>query len=110
MVVISNNPDHQEPPRQLSKEEEEELIERLGGAEAIRQSLADFREVTDRFRRDEKGLIDQYPNKWAVVGKDGLIAAFDSLEEAGAFARANGLQNPHFVIEYLDPDPPLLVL
>ena len=110
MVVILNNPERRKPARSLSKEEEEELIERLGGIEAIRQSLADFREVTNRFLQDEKVLIEQYPNKWAIVGKDGLIAAVDSLEEAGEYARANGLKNPHFVIEYLDPDPPLLVL
>ena len=110
MVVICNNPERIKPARRLSEEEKEELIERLGGAEAIRQSLADFREVKNRFLQDEKVLIEQYPNKWAIVGKDGLIADLDSLEEAAAFAKAKGLKNPHFVIEYLDPDPPLLVL
>ena len=110
MVVICNDPEHRKPAKSLSEEENAELIERLGGAEAIRQSLADFKEVMDRFRLDEKVLIEQYPTKWAIVGKDGLIAALDTLEEAGAFARDKGLRNPHFVIEYLDPDPPLLVL
>ena len=110
MAAISNDPEHRKPARTLSEEEKAELIERLGGAEALKQSFADFRAVTNRFRRDEKVLIEQYPHKWAIVGKDGLIAAVDSLEEAGNFARANGLKNPHFVIEYLDPDPPLLVL
>ena len=110
MVVICKDPEHRKPAKSLTAEEKAELIERLGGAEALKKSFADFREVTNRFDQDRKALIEQYPNKWAIVGKDGLIAAVDTLQEAGAFARANGLKNPHFVIEYLDPDPPLLIL
>ena len=110
MVVISNKPEHREPAKSFSEEEKAALIERLGGAEAVKKSFADFQEVTDRFRQDEKALIEQYPNKWAIVGKDGLIAVVDTLQEAGALARAKGLKNPHFVIEYLDPDPMPLIL
>ena len=110
MVVISNNPEHQEPPRQLSKEEEEALIERLGGIEALKKSFADFREVTNRFGQDRKVLVKQHPNKWAIVSKDGLIVALDTLEEAAAFARKSNLESSQFIIQYLDPDPPTLIL
>ena len=110
MVVISNNPEHQEPPRQLSKEEEEALIERLGGAEALKKSFADAREVSNRFREDWKVLIEQYPNKWVIVGKGGLIAAVDSPEEARDFAKKNDLESSQFMIQYLDPDPLKLIL
>ncbi len=110
MVVISNNPEHRKPPRQLSKEEEEALIERLGGIEALKKSFADFREVTNRFDQDRKVLIKQHPNKWAIVGKDGLIVAVDTLEEARAFARKGDLRTSQFMIQYLDPDPPKLIL
>ena len=110
MVVICKDPEHRKPAKSLSAEEKAELIERLGGAEAVKKSFADFQEVTDRFRQDEKALIEQYPNKWAIVGKDGLIAAVDTREEAGAFARKNGLKTSQFMIQYLNPDPPALIL
>ena len=57
----------------------------MGGEEALKQSFADFREVTDRFQRDEKVLIEQYPNKWVIVGKDGLIVAVDTLGRSRGF-------------------------
>ena len=110
MVVICKDPEHRKPAKSLSAEEKAELIERLGGAEALKQSFADFREVTDRFQRDEKVLIEQYPNKWVIVGKDGLIVAVDTLEEAGAFAKKNELETSKFMFQYLDPDPPALIL
>ena len=110
MVVICNDPEHRKPPKSLSEEEKEELIERLGGAEALKKSFADAREVSTRFRQDWKVLIEQYPNKWVIVGKDGLIAAVDSPEEARDIARKNDLESSQFMIQYLDPDPPKLIL
>ena len=110
MVVICNNPERRKPAKTLSAEETAELIERLGGAEALKKSFADFREVTNRFLQDKKVLIEQYPNKWVLMGKDGPLALGDTFEEVREYARANGLGNPHVVIEYLDPDPPLMIL
>lgn len=110
MVVICNDPEHRKTAKSLSKEEEAELIERMGGAEALKKSFADFREVTNRFEQDRKVLIEQHPNKWAIVGKDGLIAALDTRSEAGEYARSKALETSHFIIQYLDPDPPALIL
>ena len=110
MVVICNDPEGPKLARIPSEEEKAELIERLGGAEAIRQSLAEFGEVMDRLLQDRKVLIEQYPNKWVLMSKDGPLAFGDTFEEVREYARANGLGNPHVVIEYLDPDPPLMIL
>jgi hypothetical protein len=110
MVVTCNDPEHRKPAKSLTGAEKEELIERLGGKAALKKSFADFREVTNRARRDQKGLAAQYPNKWAIVGKDGLIAVLNTRSEAGEHARSEGLETAQFIIEYLDPDPPALIL
>lgn len=110
MVVICNDPEGLKPARIPSEEETAELIERLGGAEALKKSFADFRAVTNRFLHDKKVLIEQYPNKWAIVGKDGLIAALDTRSEAGEYARAKDLKSSQFVVVYLEPNPPALIL
>ena len=110
MVVICNDPERRKPAKTLSEEETAELIERLGGAEALKKSFADFRAVTNRLLQDRSVLIEQYPNKWVLMSKDGPLAFGDTFEEVREYARANGLSNPHVVIEYLDPDPPLMIL
>ena len=110
MVVIGNDPEGRKPAKSLSEEETAELIERLGGAEALKKSFADFREVTDRYLQDKKVLVEQHPNKWAIVDKDGLVAALDTRSEAGKYARANGLKSSQFMIVYLEQNPPALIL
>jgi len=110
MVVTCNDPERRKPAKSLSEAEKEELIERLGGAEAIRQSLAEFREVNRRMDRERTTLTVKHPNKWVLMGKDGPLAFGDTFEEVREYARANGLGNPHVVIEYLDTDPPTMIL
>lgn len=110
MVVISNDPQRLKQANSLSEDEKKELIDRLGGAEAIRQSLAEFREVNRRMDRERTTLTVKHPNKWVLMSKDGPLAFGDTFEEVREYARAKGVSNPHVVVEYLDPDPPLMIL
>ena len=91
----------------LSKEE---VIELIGGLDAVNKAFDDFREVTARLDKDRKALSRKYPHKWVVVGKDGLLSVEDSLEEVSKFTETNRVKHPHFAIEYLDPDPPVMIL
>ena len=91
----------------LSKEE---IIELLGGAEALKQSSLDFQQVDDRLRQEKKALVQKYPRKWVLMSKDGVLAIGDTSEEVRNFAESKGLRNPKMIVAYLDPDPPALIL
>ena len=96
-----------ENPGDLNKEE---MIELMGGAEALRKSSFDFEHVTERFRQERKTLVQKYPHKWVLVSRDGVLAVGDTSEEVRSFAESRGLINPQVIVEYLNPNPPALIL
>ena len=110
MVVICKDPKYREPDKRLSEEEKAKLIERLGGAEALKQSSLDFQQVSARLQQERKSLLQKYPRKWVLMSKDGLLAVGDTYDEVRNFAESKGLRRPKVIAEYLDPNPPPLIL
>ena len=51
--------------------------------------LGEFREANKRLAAEYKVLLDEYPDKWVAMSKDGVVATGDSIEEVRvAFAEA----------------------
>jgi hypothetical protein len=88
----------------------EEIIELLGGAEALKKSSLDFQRVTERFWQEREALVQKYPRKWVLVSKDGVLTVGDTFDQVWEFALSKGLRRPQVLTEYLDPDPPALIL
>ncbi len=88
----------------------ERAIEEMGGMEVIRKEFAEFEKVISRMHSDEDELTRKYPYKWVAVGKDGLLEVGDTLEAVVVAVKSRGLKNPDYVVRYLDPDPPDLIL
>ena len=88
----------------------EQIIEQMGGMEAINKRNELFSQVIQRMNEDEAALTEQYPYKWAAVGKDGLLEVGDSLEEVVAAVESRGMKNHEYQAMFLDPDPPILIL
>ena len=90
--------------------DEEQIIERMGGQEAILKAMSDYQQVRERMDHEQDALVRKYPHKWVVMGREGCLVAVDTLIEAREFVEENGLKNPGFLFRYLDPDPPALIL
>jgi hypothetical protein len=60
--------------------------------------------------QENEALTAQYPNQWVAVGKDGVLAVRDSMEEVFAAVESADLRGSEFVVEFLDTDPPDLIL
>ena len=87
-----------------------ELIKELGGVKALRDYKAQFHQVVLRLDQERTNLLDKYPNKWVAVGRDGVLAVADSMEDVFAEVESMGLSGSEFEVEFLDSDPPDLIL
>ena len=87
-----------------------EIIAELGGVKALRQGKDEFHEVVLRMDKEYTALKERYPNKWVAVGKDGVLAASDSMEEVFAAVESADLGGSEFMVEFLDTDPPDLIV
>ena len=64
-----------------SEDELEELLAHLGGAEALRDDPNDFRKAVNRLWTERELLIENHPERWVSMGKEGVAAIGDSIEE-----------------------------
>ncbi len=88
----------------------EQIIECMGGEEAILKAMSDYQQVLERMDHERNRLVRKYPHKWVVMGREGFLVATDTLIEAREFAKENCLKNPDILFRYLDPDPLALIL
>ena len=87
-----------------------EVIGSLGGEKASRERKDLFHEVLMRMDKEYPTLMDKYADKWVAVGKDGVLAVADSMEEVFAEVESAGLSGSEFEVEFLDSEPPNLIL
>ncbi len=86
------------------------MIEEMGGAHTLIKDLAEFRQLRIRASEERTALIEQYPDRWVAVGLDGLLAVGDSEDEVLQAIDDKGIPRSEVVVEYLDTDPPVLIL
>ena len=63
-----------------------------------------------RLKREHSSLLEKHPQKWVAMGKGGVLALADSMEEMCEALETVGLRKAVYVTEFLDPDPPILIL
>ena len=54
--------------------------------------------------------MDQHPYKWVSMGKGGVVAIGDSIEEVVAATEAKAVSIADRIVEFLDPNPETLIL
>lgn len=106
-IVSNGASNRKESPKQTSIGE---IIERLGRGKVLREKKEEFHQVISRMDKEYPTLMDQYPDKWIAVGKDGVLAVADSMEEVFAEVESRGLSGSEFEVEFLDSNPPDLIL
>ena len=86
------------------------MIEEMGGAHNLIDDLAEFRQLRIRMSEQHTALIEQYPDQWVAVGLNGLLAVGESQDEVLQTLDDRGIPRSDVVVEYLDTDPPVLIL
>ena len=94
--------------------DELEYVTAVFGPDGPFKKLRENRElrekVTSRFWDEREELTKNHPRKWIAIGEDGVHILGDSLEETLAEFREQGHGDSAVVLEYLDPNPPILLL
>ena len=93
-----------------SEDDFEEMLAQLGGVQALRDDPNDFRKAVNRLWGERGSLIEKHPNRWVSMGKDGVVSVGDSIEEVVSATEAKGVSTADVIVEYLDPNPEMLIL
>ncbi len=86
------------------------IINELGGAKALMEEMDEYQEIVLRMRKERPHLAADYPDKWVAMGREGLLAAGDSMDQVLGQLEDQGVDGVDVVIEFMDTDPPLLIL
>ena len=94
----------------MDKDHVKEVIEGLGGAKALMDEMDEYHGIVARMRKERPSLVERHPDKWVVMGQEGVIAVGDSMDEVLREVEGRGLHGADVVIEFLDTDPSPLIL
>ncbi len=104
-----NDPISPEMNAELIREHVEK-IKKSGTAKARHEQLREYSKIHHRLRKESAALLEKYPRKWVAMGKTGIVTLGDSQEEVLAELENRGLGNSDVAIQFLDPNPPILIL
>ena len=87
-----------------------EVILGDGGIEVFLKEMKEFHDAVTRLWDEYDTLMEKYPDKWVVMGKDGVLAVCDSRKEVFSAIEPARTRGDAYVVEFLDTDPEPLVL
>ena len=94
----------------MDEEYAREVILGDGGVEAFLKEMEEFHDTVTRLWDEYDALMEKHPDKWVVMGKDGVLAVCYSHKEALSTVKPIRARGDAYVIEFLDTDPESLVL
>ncbi len=99
----------------LTKREAEQLLDdacRMIGMSggSMDEEGADYEAAWLRMDRERETLTQQYPDKWVAMGKDGVVAVGDTLDDVVAKSDAQGVRRGSVDIKFMDTNPSPMLL
>ena len=94
----------------MDKDYVKEVIEGLGGTKVLMDEMDEYHQIVARMRKERPSLVEHHPDKWVAMGREGVVAIGDSMDEVLREVEGWELRGADVVIEFLDTDPPLLIL
>lgn len=86
------------------------MIEEMGGVGVLIDDLTRFHKLHVLIANEHASLIEKYPGKWVAMGEGGVVAAGDSKDEALDAIERRGIRRLDAIVEFMDTDPPVLIL
>ena len=98
------------PAREVVGQELEDLIESMGGHEAVRESLRRFEERCDRFYGRWAEFVSKYPDHFVALAVDDTVLASETLEGIFAEIDGRGFRRGDCVVKYVSAKPEVWIL
>ena len=99
----------------LTKGEKERLLE--SAVEMIKKSGTagdeeglEYQAAWLRMNQEWETLMSEYPNQWVAMGKDGVVAVGDSLDDVFAKVNAKRVPPGRIDVKFTDTNPSPLLL
>ena len=86
------------------------VFEGLGGVKGLVEGMREYHMVVVRMRAERADLIEKYPDRWVAMGRGGVLAVGDSMNEVLEEVERLGIDSGEIAVEFLDTTPPLLIL
>ncbi len=92
------------------REEVERFVAEMGGKEALLKGMQEFEDACIRMYSEYDSLLERFPNKWVAMNHEGRLFVGDTHEDLLADFKSQGVDSDGYNIEFLDPDPGILIL
>ncbi len=97
--------DRNTPPIDLT-----EIVEKMGGAERIREDLRRFSRRVDLMDARRAELMELYPDKWVALLDDGRAIAADSLGDVLKELDEQGISRREAVVKLMETSPSVIII
>ena len=87
-----------------------EVVEKLGGAERIREDLQRSSHRSRRMDARRAELEELYPDKWVALLDDGDVIAADSLEGVLKELDERGISRRETVVKLMESSPSVIII
>ena len=94
----------------MDENQVKKIIESLGGAKVLMNEMDEYQEVITRMREERPNLVVSYPDQWVAMRREGVLAVGNSMDEVLGQVETLGVHTADVVIEFMDTDPPVLIL
>ncbi len=89
---------------------EQMLALRRESGREVASGLTEFSEAAKRLSSDQPRLIDQYPDKWIAVAKEGVRASAETLDDLLSKVDRLGIPRFKLIIRLIERKPRTLIL
>ncbi len=86
------------------------MIEERGGVPALIERMDEYHQCVDRMMRERDALMRKHPDKWVVMGKDGVLSVGDTLDQVLEDVEDRRRRGVQVMVDFLDTNPPELIL
>ena len=88
----------------------EGIMEELGGPRVMAERMRAFNRVVKRMNDERAVLMETHPDKWVAMSEHGVVAIADDLKGVLAEVDGKGIDRAHVFTEFLDTNPPVMIL
>ena len=86
------------------------LIGHIGDPRVLTEELDTFQTLVLKMESQRSELLLKHPDQWVAIGKDGIVAAADTMRDLFNMLDEKGIRREDVFHDYMDTNPRTLLL